>query len=413
MLEFKNFPKLNFNKKIFYTILFQKFQINSQFFRKFLPGFFILILIFSNSSDVLSQSKKYPFNVSAWFSALSINKSDQDIADVNLNLFYSDIGTINTFNTGLGFQKVENNFNGVNLFAGVTAINGKSSGFLLSAIGNLHRGGVKGMEIGGLFNTAAGTFDGLQIAGTVNYTAEKFTGSQMSLVVNIAGDNFSGAQFGNSNIVGSNMKGLQFGTTFNAVSKNMSGLQIAPGNIAGTNDGVQIGLINVNSVNNILQFGLVNITDYQKGVPIGAVNIATKNGGASWINFSSNFAAVTTGLKINAAKFVSYLEGSYNIFDTKNTKSGSIGAYYGYDFNIGKNFLLTPNAGYVEIFEEQEANESWIHQFAVQGRLIGQYALSKNFRLLGGLGYSYRVIAKSGDDFNSNQVFGLFGISIY
>ncbi|MDQ3020322.1 MAG: hypothetical protein M3R36_07100 [Bacteroidota bacterium] len=382
--------------------------------KKYLTGFSILILfLFFNSEDVFSQGKRYPFNVSAWFSALSINKSDQDIADVNLTLFMTDIGSIKVFNTGLGYTLVENNFSGVNINAGVTNIRGNSKGFILSAIGNLHKANIEGFEIGGLFNTSRGVMKGVQIAGTANYTVGNFFGSQISLVVNIAGNNLKGAQFGNSNIVGNNLKGVQLGTTFNAVSNTASGLQIAPGNIAGINNGVQLGLLNVNSTNNILQLGIVNITDYQKGIPIGAVNIATKNGGVSWINFSSNFAAYTTGLKINAASFVSYLEGSYNIFDTKNTKSGSIAAYYGYDFKIGKKFLLTPNAGYAEMFEDKSPDDSWIHQFAIQARLIGQIEITRNFRFIGGIGYSYRVQAKSGNDFNKNHIIGLAGFSFH
>ena len=325
----------------------------------------------------------------------------------------TNIGSINTFNTGLGFTLVQNNFKGVNINAGVTSISGNSSGFILSAAGNLHRGNVKGLEIGGLFNTTTRSMEGVQIAGTVNYTTENFTGSQISLVVNVAGDNFKGIQIGNSNIAGKNLSGVQLGTTFNAVAYYLKGLQIAPGNIAGINNGVQIGLLNVNSVNNVFQLGLVNITDYQKGIPVGAVNIATKNGGASWINFSGTFAAYTTGIKINAADFVSYLEGSYNIFDTKNTKSGSIAAYYGYDFRIGKKFLLTPNAGYAEIFEDKSEEDSWIHQFAVQARLIGEMEITKNLRFIAGIGYSYRVQSKSGDDFSKNQFIGMAGFSIF
>ena len=383
-------------------------------FKKYFTGtLIIIIIIISNSTCVLAQGKKYPFNVSAWYKALSINRTDKDMADVNLTLFYTDIGSIKTFNTGLGFTRAENKMSGVNLNAGLTSVGGNYGGFIVSAIGNMNAGNLTGLEIGGIYNTTALNVQGVQIGGAANYTAGNFEGSQISLVVNMTGNNFSGAQFGNSNIVGGNLKGVQIGTTFNAVTNTVDGLQLGPGNIAGINNGVQIGLINVNSVNNILQFGLVNITDYQKGVPIGAVNIATKNGGTSWINFSSNFAAFTTGIKINAAKFVSYLEGSYNIFDTKNTKSGSIAAYYGYDFNLSKNFILTPNAGYVEIFEEQTGLDSWIHQFAVQGRLIGQYAISSKVRFIGGIGYSYRVIAKSGDDFNQNQVFGLAGFSFF
>lgn len=384
------------------------------YYKKFFTGLFILFLfIFFNSTSVFSQGKKYPFNVSAWYSALSINKSKQDIADVNLTLFMTNIGSINTLNTGMGYTLVQNNFKGVNINAGVTNIRGNFGGFILSAIGNLHGGNIKGLEIGGLFNTTSKGMKGVQIAGTANYTLGDFSGSQISLVVNITGNNFKGAQFGNSNVIGGNLKGVQIGTTFNAVSNTASGLQLSPGNMAGINNGVQIGLLNVNSVNNLIQLGLVNITDYQKGVPIGAVNIATKNGGASWINFSSNYAAITTGLKINAAKFVSYLEGSYNIFDTKNTKSGSIAAYYGYDFKIGDKFLLTPNAGYAEIFEDKTVEDSWIHQFAIQGRLIGQMEITKKIRFIGGVGYSYRVQAKSGDDFNKNQVFGLAGFSFF
>ena len=117
---------------------------------KYLTGILTSFLIISSlPANVSAQGKSYPFNVSAWYKALSINKSDQDKADVNLTLFMTNIGSINTLNTGLGFTLVQNNFKGVNINAGVTSISGNSKGFMLSAIGNLHRGNIQGFEIGG------------------------------------------------------------------------------------------------------------------------------------------------------------------------------------------------------------------------------------------------------------------------
>ncbi len=102
-------------------------------FKKFLTGslfiFLILIYFFCDSANLFAQGKSYPFNVSAWYKALSINRSDKDIAGVNLTLFYTDIGSIKTFNTGLGFTRAENNMSGVNLNAGVTSVGGNSRRF--------------------------------------------------------------------------------------------------------------------------------------------------------------------------------------------------------------------------------------------------------------------------------------------
>ncbi len=371
----------------------------------------IITVILLSSSVATSQGKKYPVNVSLWYKTLSLNQSDKDTAAFNLSLFQTNIGSIQGVGIGVAYTLTQKDIKGVNFNAGLTRIKGNLSGLSLSGLGNGTNGIINGFQIGGVANMGRSKLFGAQISGIFNYLVEDMKGLQMSLVVNIASSKVKGLQLGNSNIIGENLDGAQLGTTFNAVLDNSNGIQIAPGNYAGKSKLGQLGLINIASKNEGLQLGIVNIADHQDGIPVGVVNIATKNGGIEWITYTSNFEIITTGIKLRAGKFISILEGGYDVYDSEDNQSWTLGAHYGYDFEIGKYYKISPDIGYVQIFDSKKGETQT--EFAIQGRVLGQVALNKTVRFFAGLGWSQTWELTSTHDTNSGKFLYLAGFSLF
>lgn len=371
----------------------------------------VLLIVFS-ASLATAQGKYYPVNVSLWPETLSLNKTKTDTASFNLSLLYTNIGKIKGVGIGLGYVVNNQDMSGININAGLTKIGGRLNGLSLSALGNTSSKDVSGFQIAGFVNIANKNIKGAQMSGLINYLIGDMTGAQLSAVVNIAGSNVKGFQLGNSNIIGDNLTGVQIGTTFNAVSNKLKGVQIAPGNIAGDNYGGQAGILNVTGTNKGLQIGVVNIADYQYGIPVGIANIARKNGDIEWINYSSNFTLLNTGIKLNAGKFLSILEAGYDHYDSQDNASWTLGAHYGYDFDFAKYYKISPDIGYVEIFDSKKGDTE--HEFALQGRLIGQVAFNKKIRFFTGIGYSHRfIINKTGEDIDEGKFLVLAGFSLF
>ena len=372
---------------------------------------FISLIILLSSSHSFSQGKKYPVNVSLWYKTLSLNQSDKDTATFNLSLFQTNIGSIQGVGIGVAYTLTQNDIKGANFNAGVTGIKGNLKGLSLSGLGNSTSGIISGFQIGGVANLGRSKLYGAQLSGVFNYLVEDMKGLQMSLVVNIASSKVKGLQLGNTNIIGENLDGVQLGTTFNAVLDNSNGIQIAPGNYAGKSKLGQAGLINIASKNEGLQLGFVNIADQQDGIPVGVVNVATKNGGIEWITYTSNFEVITTGIKLRAGKFISILEGGYDVYDSEDNQSWTLGAHYGYDFEVGKYYKISPDIGYVQIFDSKKGSTQ--SEFAIQGRVLGQVALNKSVRFFAGLGWSQTWELNSTGDTNHGKFLYLAGFSLF
>jgi len=380
---------------------------------KYFPRIFQLLIpvILLSSSVANSQGKSYPVNVSLWYKTLSLNQSDKDTAAFNLSLFQTNIGSIQGVGIGVAYTLTQKDIKGVNFNAGITRVKGNLSGLSLSGLGNGTNGIINGFQIGGVVNLGRSKLYGAQLAGIFNYLVEDMQGFQASLVVNIASSKVKGLQLGNTNIIGENLDGVQLGTTFNSVLDISNGIQIAPGNYAGTSKLGQAGLINIASKNEGLQLGFVNIADDQDGIPVGVVNIATKNGGIEWITYTSNFEVITTGIKLRAGKFISILEGGYDVYDSEDDQSWTLGAHYGYDFDIGKYYKISPDIGYVQIFDSKKGETQ--SEFAIQGRVLGQVALNKTIRFFAGLGWSQTWELTSTNDTNSGKFLYLAGFSLF
>jgi hypothetical protein len=64
----------------------------------------------------------------------------------------------------------------------------------------------------------------------------------------------------------------------NNVTDTMTGLELAPVNLAGTGFGVQLGAVNIASKTIGLQLGVLNMTGDLHGVQLGLVNMSSSGG---------------------------------------------------------------------------------------------------------------------------------------
>ena len=75
---------------------------------------FIILYLLLSTSELFSQSKSYPINLSLWY-PISINQSDEDIAYINLPILYGRIGTVRGINLGLGVSSSKYDIHGLQI----------------------------------------------------------------------------------------------------------------------------------------------------------------------------------------------------------------------------------------------------------------------------------------------------------
>lgn len=389
---------------------------------------FIILSLLLSTSELFSQSKSYPLNLSLWY-PISINQSDEDIAYINLPILYGRIGTVKGINLGLGVSSCKNDIHGLQINGLMSWVGGRFSGLSLTGGVNAHGNTVKGVEAAALANFVEGDIYGLQFVGAYNFVLGDLYGAQWSALINVTGGNAGYFQFGNANMVGETFTGLQVATIFNYIGDKvygvqnaavniageLHGLQLGGGNVVGDSKGVQAGIVNIAKVQEGVQIGVVNIAGKQVGVPIGIINIAG-NGDYNWITYLSNFSTFNTGIKMSANNFFSMVDIGGRHIDSDNKESGTLGCHWGYNFVLNNIITLSPDLGYVQIVEEKEdlepGNEHKI-QFALQGRLIGEYSLTKFLKIIAGIGYSYHYDIYEYDTFEKGKFIFLGGISLF
>src|SRR5581483_3327234 len=137
-----------------------------------------------------------------------------------------------------------------------------------------------------------GAVDGLQV-GTVNQTDDRVTGAQLALLLNQTGA--------------------------------VSGLQVAPVNMAGDVRGMQLGLVNVARKVRGVQLGLINVADDMSGVPIGLISVS-KDGGVHPTAWTSRTSLINVGVKFATRNTYTQFSGSGTAEDTLTTVAGTVGS---------------------------------------------------------------------------------------
>lgn len=226
--------------------------------------------ISTNGTASASYINKFSINVFGGYSA------------GNKILEFGLLTNSNRFNlTGLQFAGLAN-IVGANAYSNLTTSEERTlinSGFECSS---------HGIQVGGLLNYVRDNAKGAQVSAGLNVVGRSMEGVQVALLGNAAGDRMDGLQLsGLFNLAHESAAGFQFSSLFNYTDGQLTGVQLALVNKAGTIRGKnstpptparggQIGLVNFSRAMHGTQFGLVNFGGRLRGRQIGLINFFNK-----------------------------------------------------------------------------------------------------------------------------------------
>jgi hypothetical protein len=376
------------------------------------------------------KSHHYFLNASIFY-PLSINKTKDDSANINLSLFYGHIGSVEGVDLGGLVSVIKKRLKGLQITgaAGITGdytsgiqISGlfniagdELKGAQFTGIGNIVGEDSSGIQGAGIFNITGNDFSGLQQgSGIFNITGEGFTGVQGCGIFNIVGEDFKGIQAGGIfNITGGKFNGLQAAGIFNIAGDYFNGLQAAIINITPDLQGIQVGLVNAAETVKGAQVGIVNLSKKMQGVPVGLVNLS-KDGRIRMTTWGSSVTAVNTGVKFMVKNIYSILSiGGIDLF--KGTPGAiSYGFHYGLHIPVN-NLFVDIDLGYMYLdyktWFKSTAGTRDRHVLKIRGML--GIDISKKFSIFAGTGL--RHIWDHAEVFRQGNVKPLFfaGIELF
>jgi len=231
---------------------------------------FLVLLFIAVSSDVFSQGRNLPVNLSLFYPA-SINQSKQDNVNFDVGIISSHIGNLRGFGVNGLYSILENDLNGLQVNGLYAETRNKLKGIQLTLGANVATKGGTGAMLGGFTNVTFDDFTGLQLSSLANLGFESITGIQASLLYNLVGKNINLLQLSAAgNVTGKVMSGAQLSILFNLAVNTSKGIQVSAINLTKYQKGVQIGLANIAEENDGLQLGIINLVDKkQKGLSLG------------------------------------------------------------------------------------------------------------------------------------------------
>lgn len=233
----------------------------------------IFIAVLHSSVHCVGQEHKAIKGINA---ALNIHSGNDSTRTTHASIgIMSSLKRMDGVNINLIGSGIKEDMNGF-MFSGlVSTTGGKAKGVQIGMLANVVGNDASGVMFGGMVNASGKTTRGLQIA-TISNIAEDAAGVQLSAFSNIASLRASGTQIcGIMNIAREMDRAVQIAGIANVGMDSVSGVQIAPGNYAGTlNKGVQIGLLNLcgGEVKGV-QVGIINYSNDTTAHKIGLVNI--------------------------------------------------------------------------------------------------------------------------------------------
>jgi hypothetical protein len=381
--------------------------------------------------EIIHSPRHHVVNLSLWY-PVSINKTKHDSVNVNLTLFYGQVGTVRGLDLAIGASALEEGLEGFQL-AGLGGISGEHvSGAQVSGLINVCGEDLEGGQVGGLINIIGSRGKGFQIVGGLNISGDSFQGFQASGFFNIVGERFQGFQAtggfnivgesctgyqgaGLFNIVGEEFKGVQTSGLFNIVGKKLTGAQIGMVNIAPYfSESAQIGIFNVSAEMRGFQLGVVNWNDETFGIPVGLVNISKKEGHIRWISWGSNISGLNSGVKFEVDKIYSIVSlGFYNYYLSKGAALSYAGYYGVYLFQDTSSFSIDLGYMYVDNKKIFSSTPDEADQHVIITRGLMSIAISSQVSLIGGGGLSY--IVDRHKSFDRGEVYPIFffGVEVY
>jgi len=166
---------------------------------------------------------------------------------------------------------------------------GAVRGLQASGAANLAAGDLRGAQLSGGVNLVSGPVDGAQISGAANLAGGPVDGAQLTGGLNIGGP-VRGVQIsGAANLAHGPVRGSQLSGGVNVAAGGVSGLQLAPVNVAAGHARFQVGVVNIARRSDI-SLGLVNvIAEGRTHVDVwanetGVVHAGLKHGGDHFHN---------------------------------------------------------------------------------------------------------------------------------
>jgi len=203
---------------------------------------------------------------------------------IHLGLFpMSGDGEVDVHGFSFGFvaDRVGRLSGGLQLSLAANLVDRGMSGAQMTVGANVLRGPGHGAQLSVGANVATGYFKGVQSSVGANYVSEWFSGVQMTVGANVVRQNAYGAQLAaGANVALQGLRGAQLAAGAN-YGVTVTGLQLAPLNLAGSVHGLQLGVVNAATETAGGQVGVLNLKMRGRGFDVGVINLAKSHDGES------------------------------------------------------------------------------------------------------------------------------------
>jgi len=245
-----------------------------------------------------------PVNLSLFSPIAVYPKSPELAVAAELGLAYSDLGQVRGAAVTLFVNRVRYGFQGARVAGLVNLTSGDSRGAVVSGLAalqegdlvggsvsglaTLQRGDLAGGSVSGFGSYSEGDLEGAEVAGAVSLrqghatgvvvagassATREVTGGQIAGVFNLAGE-VTGFQLAGASNATRSATGLMLTGGLNLATESVSGVQLAPFNVAQFVNGLQLGVVNVARRVDGVQLGILNVAEEVDGASIGVIPVA-------------------------------------------------------------------------------------------------------------------------------------------
>ena len=364
-----------------------------------------------------AEPEEYPNHVVnlSLFYPISTNQNPEVSTYFRLNLIYGDIGAVRGVDlNGIG-GRIRRDLEGFQVNGIYSNIQGDLRGVSVSGVANFVESDAVGLQYAGMVNFVRGDFTGLQFASLFNFVEGEMLGAQATGIFNLNDGDVKYFQYSTiANAVTGDVTGIQASVGLNYVNETMVGGQLALCNFAKYMKGIQIGLGNVAGYAKGVQIGFINVSKEIDGIPIGMFNFM-EDGDVDWVTFTSNVAAVSTGVRSIYRHFYSFLAVGVGDLQDGRSDTAFLSWHYGYAVPVGGRWKFGADLGFVHIMPTPSADPdvNSENQFAIQGRATAEIVFSEKFKIFGGVGVSQRYSAYLSDNSSTTDPIMMLGVSLY
>ena len=382
-----------------------------------LPVLALMLIVAVLHGEGYAETGEYPHhpvNFSLFY-PISTNQNPEVSTNFRLNLIYGDIGAVRGVDINGVVGRVRRDMVGLQASGMYSHIDGEFTGVAASGFGNYVKSDAMGIQYAGLVNFVRGDFAGFQFANVFNYVEGTLVGAQTTGLFNLNDGDVKYFQYATmANAVAGDFTGAQAAVGLNYVNETMVGGQLALCNFAKYMKGIQVGLGNVAGEATGVQVGFVNYAVSLDGIPIGVINVSGE-GGADWVTFGSNLAAISTGVRTVHGRFYSFFAVGIGDLKDKRNDTAFLSWNYGYAIPVASRWSFGFDVGYVHIMPtpSSDPDVNGKSHFAIQGRVIAEIRFSEKVAIFGGGGVSQVYSEFSCDAASSTDPLVVLGISLY